>query len=66
VEGGAEGAGGKWNSILGGEQGGASRGPDWLTMEGLMGGGLEVPSAVTVTRGETRLEREAGGQCSQL
>lgn len=30
------------------------------------GGGLEVPSAVTVTRGETRLEREAGGQCSQL
>lgn len=30
------------------------------------GGGLEVRSAVTVTRGETRLEREAGGQCSQL
>lgn len=66
MEGGAEGAGGKWNSILGG---GAGRG---LTRARLAdhgrsdGGGLEVPSAVTVTRGETRLEREAGGQCSQL
>lgn len=40
---GVEGAGGKWNSILGGEQGGAPPGPDWLTLESLMGGALRSP-----------------------
>lgn len=34
----AGGAGGKCNSILGGEQGGDSPGTDWLTMESLTGG----------------------------
>lgn len=37
-------AGGKWNSILGGEQGGASPGPDWLTTNSLIGGPPGVPS----------------------
>lgn len=58
---GVEGAAGKWNSILEGEQGGASRGPEWLTMESRM-----VPSAGRVTRetlGRNREARAARSDC---
>lgn len=52
-------AGGKWNSILGGKQGGASGGADWLTgLEGLMGE-LRVPSAGRTRREESKQEQGA-------
>lgn len=52
-------AGGKWNSILGGEQGGASVGADWLTgLQGLTGE-LRVPGMERTTREETKQEQGA-------
>lgn len=54
-------AGGKWNSILGGEQGGASGGADWLAgLEGLMGE-LRVPGVRRTGREESQQEQGAWG-----
>lgn len=54
-------AGGKRNSILGGDQGGASVGADWLTgLEGLTGE-LRVPGVGRTTREELNRSREPRG-----